>query len=106
MPLLVMLTCPSTKALLLFGSSQDRVPGTKVAYSSLAYSSALMVSGLLMTTLFFSSTILPPCAHTSQCTQELPSPPALPSAKPASVFFAFIALHSSRTHFRSFGNSL
>jgi hypothetical protein len=36
---------------------------------------------------------LPPCAQTSQWTQ-LPSPTALPSAKPPGVPFSFRALHS------------
>ena len=48
----------------------------------LAYSSALIVSGLLMTTWSFSSTILPPNDHTSQWHQPLASPTALPSARP------------------------
>ena len=69
-----------------------------------AYSSALIVSGLSMTTLFLASTILPPNAHTSQCVQVLPSPVALPSAKPTGVPFSFSALHSLRKPSVSFGN--
>src|SRR6266480_3211728 len=106
MPLLVTLICPSRNALLLFGSSHDGVPGTKVRYISLPSSSALKVSGLLMTTWFFSSPILPPNAHTSQWHQEFSSPVALPSANPGGVPFAFSALHSSRKPAVSFGNSL
>ena len=71
MPLLVTLIWPSRKALLLFGSSHDSVPGMKVAYSSLAYSSALSVSGLSITTLLFSSTSLPPKAQISQLHQAV-----------------------------------
>src|SRR5688572_1091666 len=76
---------PSRNALLLFGSSHESVPGANVLYSSFPYSSALTVSGLLMTTSFFSLTSLPPCDHTSQCVHVLPSPVALPSAKPPGV---------------------
>src|SRR5678815_4730405 len=84
MPLAVRKSWPSRNALLLFGSSQDSVPGMNGSYSCLLYSSAAMVSGLLITTLFLASTSLPPCAHTSQCVQ-LESPVALPSAKPDGV---------------------
>src|SRR6478736_4682421 len=63
MPLLVTLIWPSRKALLLFGSSHDSVPGMKLAYSSLAYSSALSVSGLSSITLLFLSTSFPPKAN-------------------------------------------
>ena len=56
-----------------------------------------------MTTLFFASTSLPPCAQTSQSVQ-LESPVALPSAKPAGVPFAFSAWHSFRKPPMSFGN--
>ena len=48
-----------------------------------------------MTTLFFASTSLPPCAQTSQCVQ-LESPVALPSAKPAGVPLVLSAWHSFR----------
>src|ERR1700682_261191 len=102
MPLAVRLNWPSGQALLLFGSSQDNVPGMKVSYSCLEYSSAAMVSGLLMTTLFFPSTSLAPCAHSSQNVQ-LESPVALPSAKPDGVPFAFNAWHNFRNPARSFG---
>src|SRR5450759_1895055 len=97
MPLAVRLTWPSRKALLFDGSSHDSVPGTKVSYNCLAYSSEAMVSGEFTTTLPFSSTSLPPCDHSSQCAQLLPSPTAWPSAKPGGVPLAFIAWHSLRT---------
>ena len=48
-----------------------------------------MVSGELMTTLPLSSTILPPWLQTIQCAKLLPSPTALPSAKPAGLLLAF-----------------
>src|ERR1700712_4595780 len=96
MPFAVRLTWPSRKALLFDGSCHDSVPGTKVSYSCFAYSSDAMVSGELMTTLPLSSTILPPCDHISQCAQLLPSPTALPRAKPHGVFLAFSAWHSLR----------
>src|SRR5262249_52143054 len=105
MPLSVSPIWPSRNALLLFGSSHDSVPGTKVSYICLPYSSAAMVSGLLMTTLFFSSTILPPCDQTSQWVQVLPSPVALPSANPGGRPFAFRPWQSFRNPGRSFGNS-
>jgi hypothetical protein len=73
-----------------------------VAYSSLAYSSALIVSGLSMTTLLFLSTSLPPCDQSSQW-HHRPSPVALPSAKPAGVPFSFMALSSFRKPSVSFG---
>ncbi len=79
MPLLVTLIWPSRKALLLFGSSHDSVPGMKLAYSSLPYSSAFSVSGLSITTLLLLSTSLPPCDQISQLVHRL-SPVALPSA--------------------------
>src|SRR5262245_35459467 len=104
MPLRVSPHCPSRNALLLFGSSQDSVPGTKVSYICLPNSSAAMVSGLLITTLPFSSTILPPCDHTSQWVQVLPSPVALPSANPGGRPFALRPWHSLRKPGRSFGN--
>src|SRR5512139_878174 len=64
-----------------------------------------MVSGLLMTTLPFSSTILPPWDQTSQCVHTLPSPVALPSAKPACGRpFALSAWQYLRNDAVSFGN--
>ncbi|OGA17978.1 MAG: hypothetical protein A3I63_04570 [Betaproteobacteria bacterium RIFCSPLOWO2_02_FULL_66_14] len=96
MPFAVTLHWLSRKALLLFGSSQESVPGTKVPYSSFAYSSALTVSGLLITTLLFWSTSLPPWDQSSQCVQTLPSPVALPKAKPPGVPFSFNAFISFR----------
>src|SRR3990167_7734553 len=90
MPLLVTLTWLSRKALLLFGSSHDNVQGAKVAYIALAYSSALMVSGLSITTLLRVSTSWPPCDQISQLVHR-PSPVALPSAKPPGVPLAFNA---------------
>ena len=65
-----------------------------------------MVSGLLMTTLFFSSTILPPNAHSSQWVQVLPSPVALPRAKPPGVPLAFSACISLRKPSVSLGKVL
>src|SRR5487761_2088759 len=106
MPLTVRLIWPSRKALLLFGSSQDSVPGMKVGYSAFAYSSALIVSGLLMTTLLCSSTILPPKVHSSQWVQQLPSPVALPRAKPPGVPLAWSACISLRKPSVSLGNEL
>src|SRR6267143_7153014 len=102
MPLLVTEICPSRNALLLFGSSQESVPGTKVPYSSFEYSSALTVSGLSMTTLLLLSTILPPNDQTSQWHQVLASPVACPSAKPPGVplsFSAFIILRKLSVSF-------
>src|SRR4051812_2537678 len=102
MPLLVTLIWPSRNALLLFGSSHDRVPGMKVAYSCLPYSSAFRVSGLLMTTLLLVSTSLPPCDQISQLHQR-PSPVALPSAKPPGVPLACRACSILRKPSVSFG---
>src|SRR5258708_7050170 len=96
MPLLVTKSCPSRNALLLFGSSQDSVPGTNVGYSSFAYSSAFIVSGLSMVTLLSLSTSLPPNDQTSHWHHVLPSPVALPKAIPAGVPFSFRALHILR----------
>src|SRR5215510_2819305 len=93
-PFAVRLIWPSRNALLLFGSSHESVPGTNVWYNSFAYSSARTVSGLLTTTLFFSSTSLPPNDHTSQWHHTFPSPVALPSANPAGVPFSLSAWHS------------
>src|SRR5205809_7472262 len=59
-----------------------------------------------MTTLPFSSTILPPCDHTSQCVHTLPSPVALPSANPGGMPLALYAWASLRNPARSLGNSL
>src|SRR5215470_8946845 len=106
MPFSVRLISPARKALLLLGSSQESVPGMKVAYIALAYSSAAMVSLELITTLLFSSTILPPCAHTTQWHQALESPTALPSAKPHGVPLALSACNSLRKLGRSVGISL
>src|SRR6266436_3205207 len=105
MPLLVRLSSPERNALLLLGSCQDNVPGMKVSYICLAYSSAAMVSGELMTTLFLSSTILPPWDQMSQCVHELASPVAWPSAKPGGVPFFLSAWHSFRNSAVVFGNS-
>src|SRR5512141_3054395 len=102
MPLLVTETWLSRKALLLFGSSHDSVPGTKVAYSCLPYSSALSVSGLSITTLLFWSTSLPPKAHISQL-HHRPSPVALPSARPPGVPLACSACIIFRKPSVSFG---
>src|SRR5439155_7598297 len=102
-PLFVRNSWPSRNALLLFGSSHDSVPGTNVAYSSFAYSRAFSVSGLSITTLLFWSTSLPPNDHTSHWHQVLPSPVALPSAKPGGVPFSFSALHNLRNPSVSFG---
>src|SRR4051812_18824590 len=102
MPLLVTLTWLSRKALLLFGSSHDNVPGMKVAYSSLPYSRARAVSGLSITTLLLASTSLPPCDQISQL-HHRPSPVALPSAKPPGVPLACSAFIIARKPAVSFG---
>jgi len=82
---------PAISALLFDGSSQDCVPGMKVAYNALPYFSASIVSFELIVTCWFSSTILPPNAHTSQWQYALPSPTACPVVKPAGwpLFFSF-----------------
>src|SRR5690349_21225704 len=59
-----------------------------------------------MVTLPLASTILPPCDHTSQWHQTLPSPVALPSAKPGGMPLALYAWASLRNPAVSFGNSL
>src|SRR5262245_31197653 len=96
MPLLVQWISPARKALLLKESFHEAVPGMKFSYSCLAYSSAFTVSGELRMTLSFLSTTLPPCAHKHQCTQQLPSPVAWPSAMPPGVLLRFVALAYSR----------
>src|SRR6185295_6440949 len=106
MPLFVRLMSPDRKALLLFGSSQDSVPGMNVGYSSFAYSSIRIVSLLLIATLLCSSTNLPPKAQSSQWHHPLASPVALPSANPGGVPLFFRFLHSFRNPSVSFGNSL
>ena len=68
--------------MLLLGSSQEAAPGMKVAARALPYFSASIVSLLLMVIWSFSSVSEPPWVHISQWHQELPSPVALPSAKP------------------------
>src|SRR5450759_3682133 len=102
MPLLVTLIWLSRNALLLFGSSHDRVPGMNVAYISFAYSSALIVSALSITTLLLASTSLPPCDQISQLVHS-PSPVALPSANPAGVPLACSALSMFKKPVVSFG---
>src|SRR5438067_10681207 len=97
MPLLVTETSPARKARLLFGSSQEPVPGTITEYSSLAYSSAFQDSCLLMAMVLSSaSTVLPPWAHRHQCNQLFASPTAWPWAKPTGWFFSLSALASLR----------
>src|SRR6266849_11166127 len=96
MPLLVHEISPARNALLLKASFHEAVPGMKFSESCLAYSSALTVSGELMTTLSFLSTTLPPCAHRHQCTQQLASPVAWPSAMPPGVLLRLVALAYSR----------
>src|SRR5437763_8229987 len=97
MPLLVTETSPARKARLLFGSSQEPVPGTITEYSSFAYSSALQVPCLLTATVLSSaSTVLPPWAHRHQCVQSFASPTAWPRAKPIGWFFSLSALASFR----------
>src|SRR5437763_9271894 len=58
-----------------------------------------------MTTLPLLSTILPPCDHTSQWVHTLPSPVALPSAKPGGRPAALYAWASFRNPAVSLGNS-
>src|ERR671918_2341807 len=96
MPFCVRPISPARNALLLLVSSQDSVPGMKVSYSAWAYFSASTVSGLSITTWSFSSTSLPPCDHTTQVHQALPSPTALPSARPGGWPFALSFWQSSR----------
>ena len=91
------------KALLLFGSSHESVPGIKVWYNAAAYFSAAAVSFELMTTRLCSSTILAPWAHSAQWVQALASPTALPSANPQGVPFFFSAWHNLRNPCVSFG---
>ena len=88
MPLLVTETSPDKKALLLLPSSQLAAPSMKVGANSRAYSSEAMVSGLLRMTLSSASTTLPPWDHRIQWAQALPSPLALPSAKPPGCPFS------------------
>src|SRR5690242_4290293 len=106
MPLFVRLISLDRNALLLFGSSQDSVPGTNVGYSSFAYSSAATVCLELIATLLLSSTILPPNAQSSQWHQPLASPVALPRANPGGVLFFLSAWQSLRKLAVSLGNSL
>ena len=96
MPFCVRPISPARKALLLLVSSQESVPGMKVSYSAWAYFSASTVSGLSITTWSFSSTSLPPCDHTTQVHQALPSPTALPSAKPGGCPLSLSLRQSSR----------
>src|SRR4249920_3676924 len=105
-PFSVRLMSPARNALLLLGSSQESVPGMKVSYIARAYSSAAMVSLELIVTLLRSSTILPPCDHTTQWHQALASPTALPNAKPHGVPLAFSACNSLRKDGVSVGISL
>src|SRR4029079_1097253 len=58
-----------------------------------------------MTTLLLASTILPPCAQTTQLVHVFPSPVALPSAKPTGVFFSLSALQSFRKPSVSLGTA-
>src|SRR5919204_5382302 len=106
MPFEVRNNSPDRNALLLEESFHDATPGMKVSDSCLAYSSAFTVSGELMMTLSFLSTVQALCPQSTLCTQALASPVAWPSAKPAGVLFAFNALHSSRKPGKSFGKSL
>src|SRR3974390_268776 len=96
MPLSVQLISPARNALLFDASFQAATPGIIASVSSFAYCRAFAVSGVLMMTLSFLSTVLPPCAHRHQYTHALPSPDAWPSAKPPGVLFFFIALAYSR----------
>ena len=57
MPLAVQYSSPDRNALLLEPSFQDAQPGMKVSDTALAYSSAFTVSGELMMTLSFLSTV-------------------------------------------------
>src|SRR5262245_14376382 len=102
-PLDVRLIFSSRKALLLLTPVHDSTPSTNVFASSWTYSIAATVSGLLITTLFFSSTILPPCAHSSECSQVSPSPVAWLMAKPGGCPFLAMRWHSLRKLGRSVG---
>src|ERR671936_1126767 len=104
MPLLVHEISPARKALLLKASFHAATPGIIFSESCLAYSSAFAVSGEFRTTLSFLSTTLPPCAHKHQCTQQLASPVAWPSAMPPGVLLRFVALAYSRNSSVVVGN--
>src|SRR5260370_31563776 len=106
MPLAVQYSSRDWKALLFDPSFQDATPGMNVSESALQYSSAFAVSGELMITLSSLSTVQALWPHSNQCSQPLTSPVAWPSAKPAGVLFAFIALHISRNPGNSLGKSL
>src|ERR1043165_5821052 len=103
MPFDVRLILPSRKALLFETPDHDRQPGIKVWDSSLTYSSASMVCGLLITTLFLSSTSLPPKPHRRQCIQVSLSPVAWLSAKPGGWPFLLSAWHSFKKPWVSVG---
>src|SRR5947209_8237253 len=103
MPFEVRLILPSRKALLLLTPLHDRQPGMKVWASSLTYSSASRVSGLLITTLFLSSTSRPPKPHSRQCIQVSESPVAWLSANPGGWPFLLSAWHSFRKFCGSVG---
>ena len=75
----------------------------KVPASSLPYLRASIVSLLLIVTWLFSSVSDPPNVHISQWHQELPSPVALPSAKPIGWPLALSFLAMSRKPSRSPG---
>ena len=81
------------EGLVVEGVVPRRGAGDEGVDISFTYSSALTVSGELMITLSFLSTRLPPCDHSAQCTQALPSPEARPSAKPPGVRLGLQRLH-------------
>src|SRR5277367_2585050 len=96
MPFDVRLILPSRKALLFETPLHDSTPGMKVWASSLTYSSASMVAGLLIATLLCTSTSLPPKPHNRQCIQVSESPVAWLSAKPGGWPALLSPLHSLR----------
>ena len=87
-------------------SSQDSVPGNEGLVEFLARSSARSrVSGLLIDDLAVLVDHSPPWLHSSQLRKLLPSPTALPSAKPRRLLpFALSAWQTSRKPSMSFGN--
>src|SRR3546814_3554991 len=94
MPFAVRPIWPARNALLFDGSSHADVPGMKVAYSFFAYSSALIVLSLSITTLLFSSTSDEPCDQISQRSEEHTS--ELPSLMRSSS--AVFCLKKKKTH--------
>jgi hypothetical protein len=68
--------------LLLEASFHDTVPWMNASFRARAYSRASIVCGLAMAARLFSSTTLPPKAHSSQWQNTLPSLGVLAKQKP------------------------